>query len=164
MRRRGLTLIEMVATMGLTATLMGILLGLVVSGQTLWMDCRALSSRHQGLASAALSLEREVQASTPSSLTSLPDGLAFRSARDARGVFLTDVTGAPVWQNYVVYYLADGNLLRQTSALPQLPSGGRLVAEGVTRLELEHEAGSSLATVVLVAREETRRLTIRLWN
>lgn len=162
-RGRGLTLVEMLVTFALLAVVAGGMGWLLAATKGTWQGGIAGASVASDLQVGLSRIEAELRSSDALLLTdgtkptgANPLAFSFPSAYDASGTFVTDATGIPVWQKFVVYYIPIGttNLMRTESyVLPSVPPvqqisstlfasclGGRLVASNVTGLTLTSDA------------------------
>lgn len=106
--------------------LIDILFFLLLSGKTIWQASTVRTANTQDLQVADLKMGLELQQSDLSTVTNntgaTPPGFSFLSAVNDKGTFVTDVTGAPVWQKYVIYCVQTGTtrLMRQEILLTNL--------------------------------------------
>lgn len=112
MRRiRGLSLPELLIVMILLVVLGGILLSMLITGNQTLVGTTSRISVRQDLQTALRRIVGELRASSGNYVTirsTAPKALAFLSARDATGRFVTDANGNPAWQRYAVYYIPTG--------------------------------------------------------
>lgn len=107
-RTRGLSLPELLIVMILLVVLGGILLSMVITGNQTLVGTASRISLRQDLQTALRRIVGELRTSSGSYVTfrgTAPKALAFLSARDATGRFVTDSSGSPAWQRYAVYYV-----------------------------------------------------------
>lgn len=193
MRRPGLTLMETLFTMAIFSLMMATLSGILLAGKSNWMVSRSITEAQQSLSYVIEErVAYELQRSTQSSLTVVENAshsaFSFLSARGATQELVTDSSGRPTWQAYVVYSLSKstGRLYRRqisTSATTAMASsqlateagqsGGKLVAVGVSSLGLTHPSGSRTACLTIEARCQgpsgkwtrlSRQVTVLMWN
>lgn len=110
-RTRGLSLPELLIVMILLVLLGGILLSMVIAGNGTFVATTSRIGVRQDLQTALRRIVGELRTSNGSYVTirtSAPKALAFLSARDATGRFVTDANGNPAWQRYAIYYLPAG--------------------------------------------------------
>lgn len=177
LRRQGLTLVEVLISLGL--------LGLVMAGVYASL---VLSMRYQAkLSDSVETFRRALLASTKmtqalgtgaqSSLVIAPEGFAFASAQPAEGPFTHDAQGRIEWHRFVFFYTENGDLYRgevpltpPTVAVPTPPGLAALKADAratrilvARRVELlKMEVGSGATTQIRVQGEspETNAVTL----
>lgn len=186
--RKGMTLLETLFTLAVLTILMGTLSTLLLAGKSNWLVARAVRQTRQSLNDVLEErLARELHASSAGSLTVGSGCFSFLSARGLTQSLVTDGSGLPIWQAYVVYSLdpGSGRLYRRTAPAGVGPlssaqlqslagrSGGQQLAEGLSRLELSRATGSRLVVLTLTARaqgstgkwtELSRQLSVVMWN
>lgn len=152
--RTGMTLVEVIASFALLLILSSVIFWILQTGQIIWQSSITRTAGRQELQVAAWRVAAEIRDARISHVTNntagTPAAFSFLSAYGQGGSFITDSTGAPVWQKAVVYYIPTGatKLLRRevygtfTSALTtaQLTSycngQGTLLSPSITRLGL----------------------------
>lgn len=119
---RGLTLVETLVCSVLVFLSGCLAMTLLVQARTATQITRDEAAAVVDLQAASWLLTRELAEGSVSGLTvsSHRPALAVVSARDNRGIFVTDAHGLPVWQKYIVYQVDAG--LRRT-VLPGPVSG-----------------------------------------
>lgn len=108
----GMTLIELLAAIFAVSFLSSILLYLFLSGKAVWLASITRTANTQDLQVADLKIAQEMKQSDFATLTNntagTPQSFSFLSAVNNAGVFMTDPTGAPLWQKYVIYCIPNG--------------------------------------------------------
>lgn len=139
MRRRGLTLVEVLVAGGLGMLVLGLAWDTLSAGMRLWQLDLSRGSR-QGQALALQSrLAHELASTTSDSVTVTPDGLAFLLP----GAAVDPESGLPIWDRFVVYRFAGREVTRTERRHARLP--------GVTALALTaDEVGSTPAGRVVL--------------
>lgn len=120
-RRRGMTLAEVMVTSALMSILLLALGAVYKIGAVGLSKTTAHSDMLSQAQIVAAKLSREVASSSFDSLTLKPDHTAasFLIRVDEKGDFGFDLAnGSPLWQSYVVYYLEDDELRRRVMPLP----------------------------------------------
>lgn len=174
MRRRGLTLIEVLVASMLAMIVLGSAWETMHQGMRLWTH----DLSHGSLQSQALvwesRLARELAATTSDSVSADDQGLAFLLPS---GSFDPD-TGLPVWQRFVVYSLSGRTVTRAEVNHARLPSpspltltpaqrtgsGGVIVLRDVESFRVAVQGGLCQVDLQLSNREgrASRRLCVAL--
>ncbi len=184
MNRRGLTLLETMVGSAITLTLLTAIFFVFRMGASAMLKVSARNEMHQSLQTACNLLARDVEQSVYDSLSLSPDGRAvsFLSALDTNGVFQADSYGAPLWQQYVIYYqlppptaelfrlevpLAPGSPEQTApgpieSYGPNQPlatylSGGRVLAQNVFNARFTVDRAAPLTRALVVGELEGRK-------
>lgn len=124
--RKGMTLIEMLIACFCVLFLVDILFFMFFSGNAIWQASITRTADTQELQVADLKIGAELMQSDLNTVTNntsgSPSGFSFLSAVNSSGYFVTDITGAPVWQKYVIYCIPSGttNLVRNEVSLSSL--------------------------------------------
>ena len=117
---KAMSLIELLITLLIITLLTGIIIWLFLAGKKVWLASEVRVSLRQEMQIVTHRITRELQDSNLKLLTSVDNGslkaFSFPSAFDDNGKFVTDSRGYPVWQKYLIYYLADDStvLLKKT--------------------------------------------------
>ncbi len=183
-RRRGsgMTLVEMLVTLSILGFFAAGAVGVLASAKASWQASVGQTDVRQALQVGTLRIAEELRDSHSAFLTdntgSLPPALAFPSAFDAQGRFVTGSEGQPVWQKYVLYYIPAGTdrlLRREVFTVPTDPAApavltaadvasacdgqGTLVASGARALGLAPGTGDStwMLTLTVEARNPNGR-------
>lgn len=102
--------------------LIDILFFLLLSGKTIWQASIARTANTQDLQVAELKIGAELAQSDLSTVTNntgtTPPGFSFLSAVNSAGYFVTDVTGSPQWQKYVLYCIPAGATRLMRNEIP----------------------------------------------
>jgi hypothetical protein len=115
----GLTLVEVLVTISILLAVMASVLAMLLTAKNIWLASVNRVSVSQDLQIAASKIATELRGSDASLITDNTEGtpasFCFLSARDRNGSFVTDESGAPVWQKCVIYYIppGTGRLLRK---------------------------------------------------
>jgi prepilin-type N-terminal cleavage/methylation domain-containing protein len=102
---RGMTLVELLISMTIITLLMGSFMWMLLAGKAAYQSSATHSRTRQELQVAFHRTVQELRESNYNTITLVPAGFSFLSARDRSGDFVTDNVGAPVWQKYVLYYI-----------------------------------------------------------
>lgn len=184
-RRRGsgMTLVEMLVTLSILGFFAAGAVGVLASAKASWQASVGQTDVRQALQVGTYRMAEELRDSHSAFLTdntrSLPPALAFPSAYDAQGRFVTGSEGQPVWQKYVLYYIPAGTdrlLRRELFTVPADPSEpavltaadvagacngqGTLVSSGARALGLAPGTGEStwLLTLTVEGRNPNGRI------
>lgn len=169
-RRAGMTLVEVLVTLGLLAFFAAGTVTVMTSSKGAWQASVGQASVRQALQVVTWRIVNEARNSSATYMTSLaaPPAFSFPSAVDSRGHFVTTADGAPKWQKYVVYYVPAGTqrlLRRELFTVPTDPlldpaltpaelaaacdGRGTLVTQGATELSLTPDPDTSTAVLSL---------------
>lgn len=110
-RPRGFSLPELLTVLIVLVVLAGVLFSMLITGKETFMSTTSRIGVRQDLQTALRRIAGELRNSNAGFVTvrtSAPKALAFLSARDATGRFVTDANGDPSWQRYAVYYVPSG--------------------------------------------------------
>lgn len=107
-----MTLVEMIIVMMIIVFLSGTLFWILVAGKRMYQSSVTRVGAGQELQTAFWKLSLDIHNSNVTTLTNntavSPSAFSFLSAYDANRTFITDATGAPVWQKYIIYYIPTG--------------------------------------------------------
>lgn len=113
-RSRGMTLVEVLVFSVTMLVLSGVMLYLVVFSTMTFQASTARSGPVQDVRTCLRRLKTDLSRTDPASVTTVAGALSLLSAEDSSGSFVTDGSGAPVWQKQVVWYVdASGTGLRR---------------------------------------------------
>ena len=118
-RTKGFTLIEILVTFAVVLMLSGIMVFMVIRGKTIWQSSVTRSASRQEIQVLSQKIAQELKSGDAAFITDGSVGnlkaFSFVSAYGEKGSFITDDSGAPVWQKYVIYYIKTGttNLMRK---------------------------------------------------
>lgn len=193
---RGFTLIEILVTLAIVLMLGGILVFMVIRGKMIWQSSVTRSASRQDIQVLSLKIVHELKSSDVGLITDgssgTPKAFSFVSAYDKNCSFVTNDSGTPVWQKFVIYYIKSGtsNLLRKEVAIAPadlatlkpltlsqlsgyLDGKGITVSPSVTSITLTPDAVNNSA-VLNVATEaknrngktdrQSRQLTVSIYN
>lgn len=163
MKRRGMTLAELLIGLGLTSVLAGVALSLFLLGRDAFLS--ALDEAALGRASylAPRDIVDALDYSRLDSVVYAQDQLAFATAYDERGTFRTTAAGAPDWQAVQVFWVQDGTCRvgrRAFLGIPfalQLPASGKVLAEHVVALRVQNSSPLGLRVTLSIAYDGFRR-------
>ncbi|MEQ8190738.1 MAG: hypothetical protein ABRQ39_22410 [Candidatus Eremiobacterota bacterium] len=121
---KALSLVESLITLMILSLLSGILIWMILLAKTSMESSKNRTYLRQDMQIVTTGMVRELQDSRKKSLAVINQGIksfSFISARNASGKFVTDTSGAPVWQNvdgtwrFVIYYIPANttNLMRK---------------------------------------------------
>lgn len=111
---KALSLVESLITLMILSLLSGILIWMILLAKTSMESSKNRTYLRQDMQIITTAMVRELQESKIKSITVINQGVksfSFISARNASGVFVTDTSGAPVWQNvdgtwrFIIYYI-----------------------------------------------------------
>lgn len=169
-----MSLPEMLLAFFLLSLLMLALDRLLMLGIRTWRDQEKRGEAQSQAQVAMARISRELERSSPASVSVAPDGLAFLSALNDQGAFQMDAFGQPIWQRFVIYYRTAGALYRRELALPipqsapltveshtgaaltTLYAGGKELVQGAVLFEPTRPAGSERVEIRL-ATDRVRR-------
>lgn len=152
MRRRGLTLLEMVLAVALLAILLATVFFIFETSAEAFLTSGAESDIRNQASVAKEAIKRAGRETDWDSLTVAPQALSLLTHRDEEGHVVRDDQGNPVWQAYLVFFQAGSEL-----HLRRLPVA---IPSTVEPIE-EHDFGSGaqpLATYLSGGRVLARQL------
>ncbi len=128
-RRAGMTLIELLVTLSILGLFAAGATWTLVAAKVSWQASVGRTDVRQALQVGTWRMANELRDSHSAYLTnntgSTPQALAFPSARNAQGRFMTGSDGLPVWQKFVLYYIPTGTdrlLRRELFTVPTDPT------------------------------------------
>jgi prepilin-type N-terminal cleavage/methylation domain-containing protein len=188
---RGMTLMELLVTMLIVVMIASALFWMLASAKTMFQSSTGRGSNRQDLQVAAWRVAHDLRAGNVNLLTVTGPGavnaFGFLSAFDVNGTFVTDTTGSPVWQKYIIYYIPAGTtkLLRKEvygnftqpltpqQLLSYCTGDGRLLASSITVLSLSPDTTSRAATLTMTVQgtnqhgkidRQSKKVTILIMN
>ncbi len=165
---RAMTLVELIISMAMISLLMGAFMWMLLAGRSMYQSS-ATSSRISQDAQVFISKIREdMRESDCSSITYQNNvkrtAISLVSARDQAGNYVTNESGAPVWQKYIIYYCPgtstvlkrrevyrrySGPLLATTMAL-YCDGTGTVITRSLDTLTCKVQKNPSICTLTLV--------------
>jgi len=143
MKRRGLTLVEMMVSLALSFTLLVAMLGTLQVGQRYFLgalDALALSDCQYRV---PREIVQKLMASTATQVTPGNSTFSFATAFNQQNQFQVTPEGLPDWQGKTTYRLEQGRLTRQ-EPWEKVP---RTLTRNLTGLTLKPNNGSFLLTL-----------------
>jgi len=108
----GLTLVELLVTLLIITILSGVIIWMLLAGKTAWLASEGRVALRQEMQVVVIKITEELQDSNIELITSDTSGsikaFSVPSAFDDEGNFVSDTSGFPVWQKYVIYYIPAG--------------------------------------------------------
>lgn len=104
----GMTIVELIITMFLLLMVGGALLWMLVAGESVVKGSVTRVSGNQDIQVITSAVEEDLRYTNANAIvvnSGSPRAIGILSAYDQGGAFITDSTGAPVWQKCVVYYI-----------------------------------------------------------
>lgn len=182
----GLTVVEVLIAGGLSFLLLGIMFGLHGMSYRVWRQTDAKSEATGRLQASLEALKEDLRRAPFDSLLIGANGrsLSFLSCRGAGDQVLYTPEGQAIWDHWLIYYLADGNLLRKSlpwGAPPQnrvapvpvagspaglvglLDGNGRVLNDSIEEFRVSNPNHTRLLKIELRTRDlkHARGLTIR---
>ena len=173
-KSRGLTVIELIATMSSILMIAGAIYSMLYSATVMWQSSVTRTSNRQDMHTALRKVESELKNTDVSTITDMttssPPAFSFLSAYDENYNFTTDVNGNPVWKKYVIYYIPNGTtkLLRKevygdfsdplstADLTSNLDGSGKLISNQVTSMTLTEDAANKTATIGLTVQDTNK--------
>jgi len=106
--KKGFTLLELISSIFIVTLLGGVLIWVILNTKILVDSTKSRAAARQEMQVIVFRITKEMQDSTSSSFVSGSNAFAFASAVDENGIFVTDSSGKPVWQKYILYYIPSG--------------------------------------------------------
>ena len=192
----GFTLIEVLISSIIMFMLVGILFFMVIRGKMAWHASTARSASRQDLQVTSWKIAHELKGTDISLITDGSTGnlnaFSFISAYDQNSNFVTDSSGSPLWQKYVIYYIPSGTskLIRKEIAVDPSQSAtlkaltvsqltgyldgkGIVASPSVISLKLTPNTGENYVTLELSTEtknrqgktdKQSRQMTIAIYN
>lgn len=114
-----MTLVELITSMTLLMAIGGSMLGLIFAAKSAWQAGNSRSDTRQDIQTTLSQLDADLRDGSIDLVTdataSTPPAICLCSSIDTKGGFVTDTSGANVWQKWVIYYIPTGTtrLLRR---------------------------------------------------